>query len=153
MKRSWVAAAAMLMVSSVALAANHAGSITLSDAAVSPSRGTLTTSTGRLTITNNGGADKLMSASCSCAAKVELHRMWMDGQVMRMREIKDGLAVPAHGKLVLGGDEHLMLIGVKPLLKLGAHVKLTLKFQHAGAISVDAPVGEPAPMRMKMPHH
>ena len=88
-----------------------------------------------------------MSASCACAAKVEIHRMWMDGQIMRMRRIDDGLPVPAHGKLVLSGDQHLMLIGVRPLLKLGAHVKLALKFQHAGTVSVDAPVGEPAPMR------
>ena len=153
MKRTWIAAGAALMVSSAAIAADHASSITLSDAGVSPSRGTLTTSTGRVTIVNNGGADKLVSASCGCAAKVELHRMWMDGQVMKMREVKDGLVVPAHGQLVLGNsDQHLMLIGVKPLLKLGAHVKLTLKFQHAGTVSVDAPVGEPAPMRMKPRH-
>ena len=153
MVRSLIAAAVVVMLAASADAAGpRASSITVSDASVSPSRGTITTSTGRVTIENAGAADRLLSASCACAAKVQLHRMWMDGEVMRMREITGGLAVPAHGKLVLGGDEHLMFVGVKPLLKLGMHVKLTLKFQHAGVITVDAPVQERAPMPMKMAH-
>jgi periplasmic copper chaperone A len=148
MLRTFAAAVAFVLMAS-AVEARGPAAITVSDASVSPSRGISTTSAGRVTITNAGAADKLMSASCACAAKVELHRMWMDGTIMRMRRIDDGLVVPAHGKLVLGGDEHIMLIGVKPLLKLGATVKLTLKFQHAGAVSVDAPVQEAKPMAMK----
>ena len=150
MLRSLTAAALMLTVATAAVARDAA--IKLNEASVSPSRGIQTTSTGRVTIENTGAADRLMSASCACAAKVELHRMWMDGTIMRMRKIDDGLVVPAHGKLVLGGDEHLMLIGVKPLLKLGATVRLTLKFQHAGTLSVDAPVQEAEPMAMRMHH-
>jgi hypothetical protein len=152
MVRSFVAAVVVvLMASSVADA--RGGSITLSDASVSPSRGISTTSTGRVVIDNAGAADRLVSASCSCASQVELHRMWMDGQIMRMRKIEGGMAVPAHGKLVLGNsDQHLMLIGVKPLLKLGAKVTLKLHFQHAGTMSVEAPVQEVAPMPMKVRH-
>ena len=149
MLRSLAAAVVFVLVAASAVEARDPGKITVSDASVSPSRGISTTSAGRVTITNAGAADRLMSASCACAAKVELHRMWMDGQIMRMRRIDDGLVVPAHGKLVAGGDEHIMLIGVKPLLKLGATVRLTLKLQHAGAVSVDAPVQEAKPMAMK----
>ncbi len=149
MLRSLVAAVAFVLVTASAVEARGPGAITVSDASVSPSRGISTTSAGRVTIVNAGAADRLMSASCACAAKVELHRMWMDGQIMRMRKIDDGLVVPAHGKLVLGGDEHIMLIGVKPLLKLGATVRLTLRFKHAGAVSVDAPVQEAKPMAMR----
>jgi copper(I)-binding protein len=152
MLRSLAAAFAFVLVVATAVEARGPGAITVSDASVSPSRGISTTSAGRVTITNAGAADRLMSASCACAAKVELHRMWMDGQIMRMRKIDDGLPAPAHGKLVLGGDEHIMLIGVKPLLKLGMTVTLKLRFQHAGTVSVDAPVEEARPMPMKMHH-
>jgi copper(I)-binding protein len=142
-------AVALMAVSSVYAAEVHSGALILRSASVSPSRGGAPVE-GRVTIVNHSRKpDRLVAASCGCAAKVELHRMWMDGQIMRMRRADDGLAIPAGGKLELApGGDHLMLIGVKPALQEGQHVRMTLQFEHAGKVVLDMPVKDapPAPM-------
>ena len=67
---------------------------------------------GYLTITNHGKADDaLISASADFAGRVELHEMLMDGDVMKMRERKAGIAVPAGSTVMLKpGGLHLMLM-------------------------------------------
>lgn len=97
---------------------------------------------GFMTITNIGtGADRLVSGSSPAAAKVEIHTMSMDGGIMRMRPIKDGLDVPAGGKLELKpGGYHIMLIGLKAPLERGKLVPLTLKFEKAGTTTVNLKV-------------
>ncbi len=153
MVRSILAAAAIALstVASAQARDVHVGALTVRDAAVAPTRGLMTTTMASATIVNAGkSADRLMSASCSCAKTVELHRMWMDGGIMRMRRADDGLSVPAGGSLVLNSHgDHLMLLDVKPL-KAGARVRLTLRFEHAGAVTVDAPVESAPTAGMKM---
>jgi copper(I)-binding protein len=128
------------------------GALTVRDASVTPTRGASKTTAGYLSVVSTSKtSDRLMSASCTCAASVQLHRMWMDGQIMRMRQVTDGLEIPAGGTLALAsGGNHLMLLGVKSPLKDGATVRLTLTFQYAGKVTVEAPVREAAPMHMKM---
>jgi len=61
--------------------------------------------------------------------------------VMQMREVKDGLAIPAHGDVKLApGGYHIMLTGLKHALVKGETAKLTLTFDRAGAVTVDFPV-------------
>ena len=51
--------------------------------------------TGYLTIENHGDhADRLLSASTPVARKVEIHEARETGGVIRMRPVKDGLAIP-----------------------------------------------------------
>lgn len=97
---------------------------------------------GFLTITNNADqADRLVSASSPAAPTVQLHTMNMDGGIMRMRELPDGLAVPAKGVVELKpGGLHIMFIGLKAPFKPGQTVKLTLRFEKAGAVNVSLPV-------------
>jgi copper(I)-binding protein len=64
--------------------------------------------------------------------------MSMQGNVMQMREVKDGLAIPAHGDVKLTpGGYHLMLTGLKHPLVKGETAKVTLTFERAGAVTVD----------------
>ena len=64
--------------------------------------------------------------------------MSMDGGVMKMRELKDGLVVPAHGSVKLAPNGyHLMFTALKSPLVKGQSVKATLTFEHAGAVAVD----------------
>ncbi len=97
---------------------------------------------GFMTITNSGKiADRLIGGSSPAAGKVEIHTMTMDGGVMRMRPVKDGLAVPAGGKLALKpGGYHVMLIGLKAPLERGKLVPLTLKFEKAGTTTINLKV-------------
>lgn len=93
---------------------------------------------GFLVITNAGGKeDRLISATSPAAAEVQLHTMSMDGGVMRMRQVTDGLPVPAHGKLELKpGGFHVMFIGLKAPFTLGAKIPATLTFKRAGKVKV-----------------
>lgn len=93
---------------------------------------------GYMTITNNGSApDRLVSATTSAADHVEIHEMTMANDVMTMRKLDSGVAVPP-GKTVafVPGGYHLMLVGLKAPLKEGDRVKATLLFEKAGPVEV-----------------
>lgn len=97
---------------------------------------------GFMTITNEGRqADRLLSASTTAAEKVEIHTVAMQGGIMRMRPLPDGLALPARSRVDLKpGGYHIMLVGLKQPLREGARIPLTLRFQRAGEVRVDLAV-------------
>jgi copper(I)-binding protein len=89
----------------------------------------------------NGGqrTDRLLGAACNCAARVELHEMSTTGGIMRMRPAAAGLEIPPAGTLRLASQgAHLMLIGLKQPLHPGQPVPVTLEFEHAGKVTVEA---------------
>lgn len=94
---------------------------------------------GFLTITNKGAAvDKLVGGSTPVARQLQIHSMSMDGGIMRMRQMTDGLAIPAGSTVELKpGSYHLMFIGLNQPLKAGTNVPATLQFQHAGKVQVE----------------
>lgn len=106
---------------------------------------------GFLTIANPGAAeDRLLSGTSPVAAEVQLHTMTMDGGVMRMRQVKGGIAVPAKGRLELKpGGYHIMFIGLKQQLRQGERFPVTLRFKRAGTVTVQfavQPVGSAGPV-------
>lgn len=98
---------------------------------------------GFITITNKGGEDdKLVSATSAQAGEVQLHEMAMEGEVMKMRQLTDGIAVPAGQTVELKpGGLHLMFFKVSEPFKEGTTVAVTLTFEKAGAVDVLLPVG------------
>jgi hypothetical protein len=101
-----------------------------------------------LTIRNDGPvADRLVGADSPQAESVEIHQTRMVEGEMQMRERKD-LPVPPGGVLRFEpGGYHLMLVGLKAPLVAGGRATLTLRFERAGAITVDlavAAAGAPA---------
>ena len=99
-----------------------------------------------LSITNKGRSDdRLISATSPVAGEVQLHTMSMDGGVMRMREVKDGIAIPAGKTVALKpGGYHLMFMQLKRSLALGESFPVTLRFQRQGAVKLSfkvKPVG------------
>ena len=98
---------------------------------------------GYLTIHNNGVTPDRLTGGAADFANV--HEMSMVGGVMKMRELKDGLAIPAHGSVTLApGGYHFMFTGLKAPLATGEVAKATLNFEHAGAVPVEfavRPVG------------
>lgn len=95
-----------------------------------------------MTLTNkSNAADRLTGASSDVAAKVQIHEMAVVKGVMQMRQLTDGLAVPAGGSVTLKpGSYHVMLVGLKKPLIAGETFPLTLTFAKAGNISVTVPV-------------
>jgi hypothetical protein len=136
--RTLAIAGALAAVASAAVAHEaKLGDLTLKDLAVKSSLKGSSTTGGYVTIVNAGARpDRLISATCACAAKVTLHNMWMDHGIMRMRLADKGMVVPAHGELKLApAGPHLMLEGVKAPLADKTDVELTLKFERAGTVT------------------
>ena len=95
---------------------------------------------GFMKIENKGAADQLISASSPVSGEVQLHEMAMDGNVMKMRQVKD-IAVPAGGAVELKpGGLHLMFMNIKTPLAAGETVPVKLKFAKAGEVEVKMPV-------------
>jgi copper(I)-binding protein len=94
---------------------------------------------GFVTITNKGTSpDRLIAARSQASLKVEIHEMKMDGQVMRMRELANGLEIPAGATVTLKpGSFHIMFMELKSPLTKDAKVPVTLVFEKAGSIDVD----------------
>ena len=95
---------------------------------------------GFMKIENKGTADQLVSASSPVAGEVQLHEMAMEGNVMKMRQVKD-ITVPAGGSVELKpGGLHLMFMNIKAPLTAGESVPVKLKFAKAGEVEVKMPV-------------
>lgn len=102
-----------------------------------------------MAIRNDGDrADRLLSAGTTAAERVELHRMQMDGDVMRMRAVS-AIEVPAKTTISLrqgsADGYHLMLFGLHRPLAVGDRFPLTLRFERAGEIAVEVWVETPRP--------
>ena len=96
-----------------------------------------------LKIDNKGGADKLISASSSLSNKVELHTHTMDNGVMKMRPI-EAIEVPANSVTELkSGGHHIMIFGVEALPEKGSRIPISLTFEKAGEVKIEAMAGKP----------
>ena len=96
---------------------------------------------GYLTIRNDGAVADRLTADSTDFAKVQMHEMKMSSGIMQMRELNDGMEIPAHGvvKFAPGGN-HLMFVGLKSPLMKGETVHATLTFAHAGSATVEMPI-------------
>jgi copper(I)-binding protein len=94
---------------------------------------------GYMKIENTGKeADRLLSGTTSIAGKFEIHEMKMSGNVMKMRELDKGLAVPPGQSVELKpGSYHVMLMDLKQPPKAGDKVKGTLVFEKAGKVEIE----------------
>jgi copper(I)-binding protein len=67
--------------------------------------------------------------------------MAMQGDVMKMRHLADGLEIPAGETVVLApGGFHIMFMGLKQAFVEGKTVAVTLTFEKAGSVEVLLPV-------------
>jgi len=103
-----------------------------------------------MTLRSEQGA-RLLSVSSPVASYGEVHEMRMDGDVMQMRALTDGLALPPGRSVALTpGGFHIMLMDLKSPLKADTTVPLTLVFQDAkgveGRTEIQVPVRSMAAM-------
>jgi hypothetical protein len=94
-----------------------------------------------MVIQNKGEKDvRLVSASSPASKVVELHTVVKEGEVMKMRPVKD-IEVKAKGETVLKpGSYHVMLIGLNQPLEEGVQVPVTLGFDDGSSKTLQAPV-------------
>jgi len=105
---------------------------------------------GFMTIVNKGSEpDRLLAVTASWAGLIEIHSTTLDNGVMRMREMPDGVPVPAHSRVELKPRGlHLMLMQLVAPLEAGRTMPLTLQFERAGAVTAAlrvVPAGQAPP--------
>lgn len=89
-------------------------------------------------IVNSGGQDALLHIETPVAPQVEMHSTATVGGLMQMRRVLS-VEVPAHGRVRFEPNGlHAMLIELVRPLKKGDRFPLTLMFQHAGPVRVEA---------------
>lgn len=129
--------------------------ITVQDAWVRPAPMVGGNGAAYMVITNGGAEDDaLLGVSADFADRTEVHETFTTsaddtgedmgdmegGEMMGMRPV-ESIAVPAGGSVTLEpGGYHVMLFGVQQVFDEGDTVTLTLTFQNAGQITVEAPV-------------
>jgi hypothetical protein len=148
MKRGFFLFALLLLWPALAPAAEFkVGDIVVIDPWARASAGANGVVGAYLTVRNDGDqADRLVGAVSDNAEQVQLHVTRAQGQVMRMLPV-ESIDIPAHGAVTLQpGGYHLMVMGLKEPLRVGARLPLTLKFERAGALAVYAAVVGPGGM-------
>lgn len=99
---------------------------------------TATVAAGFVTIQNKGDRDdQLIRIESQTAKRVELHTMRDDNGVMRMRQLVDGVPIPAGQTVVLApGGDHAMFIEPVRHAVAGEQLQATLVFRDAGRLPV-----------------
>ena len=92
----------------------------------------------------------LVGVATPVAGVAEVHEMKMDGDVMRMRALPNGLALPAGKTVALTpGGYHVMLMDLKATLPKDSTIPLTLTFKNAkgeqSQVELKVPVATTAP--------
>ena len=94
-------------------------------------------------ITNQSGKDDvLIGAKTDASAMTELHTHIEDKDgVVKMRQIEGGIKLASGETVVMErGGNHVMLMGLNKSFESGEIVKITLMFEKAGDVVVEAPV-------------
>jgi periplasmic copper chaperone A len=93
---------------------------------------------GYLAIQNEGEASDRLTGGTADFATVEIHQMSSENGVSQMRDLKDGLNIPANGSVSFSpGGYHLMFTHLTHPLTKGESIKATLNFEHAGPVDVE----------------
>jgi periplasmic copper chaperone A len=102
---------------------------------------------------HSAAADRLLGGTTPVADHLELHTMAMEGDVMKMRQV-DRIDLPAGQRVELKpGGLHVMFIGLKQPLAVGAKVPVTLKFEKAGEVKIEMTVTSRPPPAGEHPKH
>lgn len=112
-------------------------------------------------VNESGSPDRLVDVKADVAKRVEIHTHVMDGNIMRMRRVEGGIAVPPGDSITMKpGGYHVMMMGLNRKLSEGEKFPLTFVFEKGGAIEVTVSVmkagamghGNMKPGDMKMDH-
>ena len=120
--------------------------ISVQHAEIRATFGTMTATGGYARISNSGhAAVTLVGIDVDFADKVEIHTMFVESGVMKMRPLEGGLVIPAHGEALLEpGGNHLMFMGLTGAMKPGSIQQIILRFDDGQTVSLMAKVKKPA---------
>lgn len=103
-------------------------------------------SAGYIEIHNKGEEDDvLLGVSSNISEKSQIHTMVVVDDIARMRPVKDGIVIPAGGKVKLErGGLHLMFMKLKEPLEEGQLKDVVLTFKNAGEVEIGMIVVDPS---------
>jgi copper(I)-binding protein len=129
--QAWLAA---VLVAALPAAASAA--IVVEKPQIRASLGGQPTTAAYMTLRNTGAApDRLVGATCACAAMVMTHQTTEVDGISRMG-MASAVIIPPKGAVVFApGGLHLMLTGVKTQISAGTRVPITLEFEKAGKVT------------------
>ncbi|CAD5252870.1 conserved exported hypothetical protein [Alteromonas sp. 38] len=82
-----------------------------------------------------------VNVSNDIASDAQIHTTEMNNDMMRMREVKEGIVIaPSESLSFAPGGYHVMLLGLEKGLVEGNSVSLTLSFDAAPDYTVDLPI-------------
>ena len=118
--------------------------IQIEDAWARPSPPSGGTSAVYFRVVNRGDmADRLVGCRTVAAEAAEIHHTSMEGDMVHMAPVA-GIDVPPGVTVDLApGGSHVMLLGLATPLAPGDRLVLTLMFEQAGEIEIEAEVREP----------
>lgn len=143
--KSLAAAAALSLAALSAQAADYTvGDMTITNAWTRATPPNARAGGGFVEIINNGpNADRLLAVRSETAPRVELHEMTVTDGVMKMREMEDGIAIPAGETVTLKpGGLHIMFMGLSEGFEEGGNVPLVLTFETAGDVEIVLPIAK-----------
>jgi copper(I)-binding protein len=134
--------AAFMMLTSFAAAAGDAPfAITVTDVWMRASLGKVPTTAAYLKIENHGAVDeRLLSVSTPAAAMAHLHNSESADGIVRMSAMSALTVKPGETIELSPGGLHIMVMNLKAPLKVGDKVPMTLRFEKAGPMDVEAEV-------------
>lgn len=136
-----VLATCCLLFGAVAQAGEAPKTLVISDVWMRASLGQVPTTTAYLKIENRGTADDtLLAVSTPAAAMAHVHESTTANGVMTMAAVPALNIKPGQTVELVPGGLHIMVMNLKAPLKVGETVPLTLKFERAGEIVVQAEV-------------
>ena len=121
--------------------------VTVSGAWVRPTPPYVTRTALYATLHNAGGQDdRLIAVAADIAERAEIHETVNEGGMLRMQPAAGGVALPAGGETQLKpGGYHVMLSGLKSAIWRGGSVAVTLTFEHAGEVHIEAVAADEPP--------
>ena len=136
-------ATALTAAAFISAGSGHAADVTIGNLTISgpwsrqsPMAGNV--AAGFMTITNAGSEDdRLVKATASISGNVQLHDMKIEGDVMKMVEIPEGIVIPAGGTVELKPRSlHVMFLDMPAQPKEGDTFTGTLVFEKAGSVDI-----------------
>lgn len=115
-------------------------SIMIDNAYVRPVSPDTKTAAVYLTIVNHGPDNRLLAAQTPVAA-TELHRTEIINEIMKMREVEGGIALPAHSATEFAPNGlHIMLLDIRKPLHAGTAFPMTLLFDNNETLDIEVDV-------------
>jgi periplasmic copper chaperone A len=132
-------------VSGCASSRNHAGGagVVIAGASVLEPASTGKPTVGYLAIRNNGAADELVSVATSVGGTVELRGPVAEGESPVVMHTVTSIPLPASATTQLIPNSYHLLITGAGAMHDGKDIQLTLRFAHAGPVTIYALVTNP----------